>query len=279
MPRFSVAGHCVVRCEPCDLEWVFPSPSLESIASVYSTGYFQGSGAGYSSYFESERASNQRKAQHRLLRLKELGARAGQRLLDIGAADGTFVAAALAAGFDAYGVEVSNDAHDAAAAELRPRLLRNLEQASAIGPFEVVTLWDVLEHLPDMDGTLRQLARVLHTGGLMGLVVPVIDNWNARNDPLSWDQYKPPEHLSYFSSRSLCALLQTRVGPVVHQEPAWTRYARRFGVSSESKTRLRALLAYFEEGAFRIAASLGAVNRANFLDSLLVVARASDVRR
>lgn len=279
VPRFNVSGHWVVRCEPCDLEWVHPTPSANAIASVYASGYFHGSGAGYSSYFESERASNQRKADHRLLLLQKLGARPRQRLLDIGAADGTFVASAMAAGFDAYGVEVSDDAHDAAAAELRPRLLRNLEQASVLRPFDVVTSWDVLEHLPDVDGTVRQLSQLLQTGGLMGVVVPVIDNWNARNDPLSWDQYKPPEHLTYFSSRSLCTLLETRVGPVVHEEPAWTRYARRFGVGSESNSRWRALLAWLEDRAFRSAASLGTVNRLNFLDSLLVVARAGELRR
>ncbi len=190
-----------------------PYPSANAIASVYASGYFHGSGAGYSSYFESERASNQRKADHRLLLLQKLGARPRQRLLDIGAADGTFVASAMAAGFDAYGVEVSDDAHDAAAAELRPRLLRNLEQASVLRPFDVVTSWDVLEHLPDVDGTVRQLSQLLQNGWSDGRRRACHRQLECTQRPAELGSVQTPEHLTYFSSRSLCTLLRRGSAP------------------------------------------------------------------
>jgi SAM-dependent methyltransferase len=221
-----VEHYDIYRCSGCDLEFVYPLPSAEAIAAVYERDYFTGAGFGYADYFAAEHRIALNKARQRIQQLREAGLPEGARTLDVGCADGTFVDYALAQGFDAYGVEVSQDALRHAPEAVRDRIFDSLETAAHKGPFACITFWDVLEHLPDPFAVLRAASALLAPGGLMGVVVPVIDNVNARLVPRSWDQYKPPEHLWYFSRRSLTTVLRREVGTVMLTEGAWRRDSR-----------------------------------------------------
>ncbi|MFH0352305.1 MAG: class I SAM-dependent methyltransferase [Chromatiales bacterium] len=224
--RLRKSGFAIHRCEKSDFEFVHPTPPADVIARVYAREYFTGEGHGYADYFEQERPANLRKAAQRLDRLAQLGITGSARLLDVGCADGVFVEAALARGLDAHGVEQSPEALAAVPKGLQNRVYSSIEKASEWGPWSAITLWDVLEHLPDFLGTLRALRVELAPSGVLAVVVPVIDNANARYLPSTWDQYKPPEHLWYFSRKSLRDVLEREVGAVVLEESAWRREAR-----------------------------------------------------
>src|SRR4051812_9842008 len=99
--RFVMGAFSIHRCAACDFEFVHPVPAPEVLAAVYARGYFSGPGAGYTDYFGAERAVTQAKARTRIARLEQLGARPAGAWLDIGCADGGFVAAARAQGFRA----------------------------------------------------------------------------------------------------------------------------------------------------------------------------------
>ncbi len=263
----------IVRCSDCDHEWVDPLPTQQQIDAVYSAGYFKGNGLGYRDYFERERASNRRKARYRLDLLQRFGAKPESVSLDIGAADGTFVREAQEAGWISHGVEVSIEARGALEPDVSERIHGSLGEASAVGSFDVVTLWDVLEHMPNIVATMTQVATMLKPGGLVGVVVPVIDNWNSRRRPHTWDQYKPPEHLTFFSTRSLRTFLSAHIGPVIHEEPAWVRYARRTHSDLSGIRRHWSIVRWLEERLARTAAKLTLVEKAMFVDSQLVLCR------
>lgn len=221
--RFSVRGHDVHRCAGCDLEFVWPTPSPDEIDAVYRANYFTGPGAGYEDYFAREREIAARKAATRLDRLAALGVTRG-RVLDVGCAAGYFLEAAQARGFSVAGVELSAEARAQAAAALRDRIVPTLSDVE--GTFDVITLWDVLEHLPAPSDALAELVPRLAPGGVLGVVIPVLGSVNTRVAPRTWDQYKPPEHLWFFSPAALRALLARHGLAVAHEEPAWTRRAR-----------------------------------------------------
>jgi SAM-dependent methyltransferase len=271
--RLTSHAHRILRCTACDFEFVHPLPSAQEIARVYESNYFQGEGFGYADYSARERRANERKAEIRVGHLERLGLRPGMRLLDIGCADGVFMRVAAERGLDAWGVEVSPEALALIPEALRERVLPTLEQAKGHGPFDAVTLWDVLEHVPDPVATLKDIRGVLTTGGIVGVALPVIDNANARLRPHTWDQYKPPEHLSYFSRRSLCSLLEREVGPVVHEEPAWHRYGRLFEVARPAGNPLTRGLKHLERGVARLLVAAHLVDKRHFVDSVLVFAR------
>ena len=248
-------------------------PSSAELTAFYQSGYFTGQGPGYSDYFVAERRSNLKKAAHRLGVLETLGLTPGARLLDVGCADGTFVEAACQRGLDAYGIEVSAEAINRMSPSVRERVAASHDEASRWAPFQCMTFWDVLEHLPSPVEALETALQYLSPGGLVGVVVPVIDNVNARRFPRTWDQYKPPEHLWYFSRNSLRALLGRVVGDVVFEEGAWRRNSRLFEVALGSRGLAGHALAAAEGG---LAVALAAVRLlpANLLeDSVAMFAR------
>ncbi|MFO0609326.1 MAG: class I SAM-dependent methyltransferase [Polyangiales bacterium] len=223
--RFHVNGHAVHRCDACDLEFVWPTPPPEALRAVYERGYFTGAGAGYDDYFGRERDLAARKAATRLDALASVARRRPGRLVDVGCAAGYFVEAALARGWDAHGVEPSPEARQGMAPSVAPRVAASLDALD--GDFDAVTFWDVLEHLPDPLAALRAARARLRPDGVMGVVVPVIGSVNTRLAPRTWDQYKPPEHLWFFSRRAVREALWKGAGlRVVREEVAWRRDAR-----------------------------------------------------
>ncbi len=223
--RFRVNGHAVHRCDACDLEFVWPTPPPEALRAVYERGYFTGAGAGYDDYFGRERDLAARKAAARLDALASVARRRPGRLVDVGCAAGYFVEAALARGWDAHGVEPSPEARQGMDPSVAPRVAASLDALD--GDFDAVTFWDVLEHLPDPLAALRAARARLRPDGVMGVVVPVIGSVNTRVAPRTWDQYKPPEHLWFFSRRAAREALWKGAGlRVVREEVAWRRDAR-----------------------------------------------------
>ena len=235
--RFRVGGHAIHRCGACDLEFVWPTPSPEALRAVYERGYFTGAGAGYDDYFGRERSIAARKADARLDALASVTQRRLGRLVDVGCAAGYFVEAALARGWDAHGVEPSPEARQGMSPSVAARVAPSLEALD--GAFDAVTFWDVLEHLPDPLAALREARARLRPGGVLGVVVPVIGSVNTRLAPRSWDQYKPPEHLWFFSRRAMRETLLRGAGArVVREEVAWRRDARFVDPEGRSKNAL-----------------------------------------
>ncbi len=223
--RFTVRGYDVHRCADCDLEFVWPTPSPDDIAAVYASGYFEGGGAGYADYFTRERDQVARKSAVRLAALRDLGVTRG-RLFDLGCAAGFFLGHARDAGFTVAGAEPSPDALAAMDPSLRPVVVPSLDDLAPDARFDVVTAWDVLEHLPDPDATLRSLRARLSPGGVLAVVVPVLGSTTTRLAPSRWDQYKPPEHLWFWSPRAMRSMLSDHGLSVVREDVAWSRPAR-----------------------------------------------------
>jgi SAM-dependent methyltransferase len=240
--RFVCDRFVVHRCHACDLEFVWPEVPDAVLRAVYERGYFTGAGPGYSDYFGRERDLSLRKASARLDVMESIVPSRG-RLLDVGCAAGYFVEAAMARGWDAYGTETSPEARAATAPDTRTRVLDDLDAARSFAPFDAVTAWDVLEHLRDPFEALRTIGSLCRPGAMVAVVVPVIGNINTRIAPRTWDQYKPPEHLWFFSPRAMRdALARYARATVLHEEVAWRRPNRFVDLHGTSTSlRVRAL--------------------------------------
>jgi SAM-dependent methyltransferase len=133
-----------------------------------------------------------------------------KRLLDVGAAAGYFVEQARAAGWDAEGLEPSRWASAYAREQLRVPVAEGTLESAAIAPasFDVVTFWEVIEHVPSPRDFLADVARVLKPGGSLFLSTPDSGSLVARvlgRRWLGWN--KVPEHLFFFDRGSLIRLL------------------------------------------------------------------------
>ena len=136
---------------------------------------------------------------------------AGGKLLDVGCGAGDFlISAPDSPGWEGVGMEPSPEAVRYA------REVRGLDVRQGRLPcpdlpdrtFDVITLWHVLEHVPDPDAVLTDIRRLLKPEGVLILSVPVSDSWEAGWFGSDWVGYDVPRHLVTFTRASLKQLLQ-----------------------------------------------------------------------
>jgi SAM-dependent methyltransferase len=131
------------------------------------------------------------------------------RLLDVGFGAGTLLEAAQRAGWHAFGVEVSARAVEHVREKGFEVFAGTLQEAAyPENHFDVVTASEVLEHVPDPQNMLRDIARVLRPGGLLWLTTPHGRGVSAKILGVNWSVVSPPEHLQLFSRAGGRALLK-----------------------------------------------------------------------
>jgi 2-polyprenyl-3-methyl-5-hydroxy-6-metoxy-1,4-benzoquinol methylase len=164
--------------------------------------------------------------EHHLRPLERLtGPPDDRALLDVGAYTGVFVEIAASHGWDAWGIEPSRWA----VSEARKRGLRVIQGTTATADlpesgFDVVTMWDVIEHLADPLEELRQAYRLLRPDGLLVVHTIDIDSLFARVMGSRWP-WLMEMHLYYFSQRTLRQMLEKAGFTVLRIRPQG-RYLR-----------------------------------------------------
>jgi SAM-dependent methyltransferase len=204
-------GFELARCGQCGLLYVRNPPSDEQRANLYS---FE---AGYHAELVSDPISTDFHAQEAQRNLHVLlpHASAG-RLLDIGCSTGLFLKAAKERGWAGQGLEYSPDS-SRIAREVHGMDVKTGELKAGTYPpssFDIVTLWDVIEHVPDPAATLAQVSGILAAGGLLVMKTPNADGLYPRASlPFAkalgfWGHAEPPGHLYQFSVSTLTRLAE-----------------------------------------------------------------------
>jgi ubiquinone/menaquinone biosynthesis C-methylase UbiE len=134
--------------------------------------------------------------------------RSTNNILDVGCGIGHFLNVASLAGWNAYGTEISDEACRIAGQKnknVHYGELKNIKFQD--NHFDVITLFEVLEHVADPSALLQECRRVLRTGGVIYGTTP---NYNSLDRFLAGDKWKVyhPEHLSYFDIKSLRFLME-----------------------------------------------------------------------
>lgn len=231
---YPLKGFSIVRCRRCGLVFSTLSVDRHKLEHMYSDSYFQ---TRREYFFQnsthdvppSKEDPNIRNFRHGLSLIDRYGSKG--RLLDVGCALGAFLSLARKQGWETHGVDISRYAasycrevlgHDAVDGDLR-------EIQFPDHWFEVVTLWDVLEHFPDPAGQLKEVHKILKKDGIVLLDTPNEDGllrWLARLFFLaSKGRVLYPVrklyhrfHLLYFSSETLKTLLEENGFSLIHLE-------------------------------------------------------------
>jgi SAM-dependent methyltransferase len=220
-PWLEKRAYRILRCRRCDNAFVPDAAVPEDLESLYTASYFDGGEAtGYPSYV-ADGPLIEHSLGRRMRWLASLAPRG--RLLDVGAAYGFGLRAARAAGFDAMGIEISPDA--AAEAERRagvPMIVGDFLAVDVPGPFAVITMFDVLEHMRDPRACVARARELLAPGGVLAVETGDLASPWARLLGTRWYFLDPPQHLAYFTAAGLADLMTAEGLPPVGR-------ARRFG--------------------------------------------------
>lgn len=196
------------RCAQCRLVFVAPLP--EETSSIYAQDYFTGAERGYGYVdYDTDKQAMEKVFIGYLKQLENLLTKTNRSILDIGAATGYFLDLARRQGWETAGIEIS----DYAAKVARQRGLD--VKTGVVGQdlfpvsfFDVITMWDVLEHVRDPRSDLTRVYRLLRPGGLLLINTPNSGSFLARLLGTGWHLLVPPEHLHYFTPKSLALLLE-----------------------------------------------------------------------
>src|ERR1700730_2156654 len=192
----------IVKCSECSLIYANPRPSPEVVVDSYASAVdeiYVGAASGREQTFR------------RCVRLVEAYSAKG-KILDIGCAAGFFVKAAQDAGWDARGVEPCRWLADYGTNRLGVKIVSSTlaEAGFEDASFDVVTMWDVLEHVTDPPADLKEVFRILRPGGLLVVNYPDVGTWQAKLAGKHW-WFFLSVHLTYFTRDTIKAMV-TKAG-------------------------------------------------------------------
>ena len=130
-------------------------------------------------------------------------------LLDIGAGTGDFLKLAKNNHWDVKGIEPNENAANLA----RQKGLEINESIDALEGliFDVVTLWHVLEHLPDLEIIIEKIEALVKPGGILIVAVPNFKSYDAKFYKNYWAAYDTPRHLWHFSKVSMGKIFSSTI--------------------------------------------------------------------
>lgn len=143
-----------------------------------------------------------------------------KKILDIGCGTGSFLKIAKDNNWNVVGIEPNEKARSIAIENCGNSIFdTNKIEELKDGSFDVITLWHVLEHLPNLDRQIASLKRLLKANGTLIIAVPNFKSFDAKYYKEFWAAYDVPRHLWHFSKESIIKLFSTKKMIVVKSLP------------------------------------------------------------
>ena len=199
----------ILRCKSCGLLVTSPRPSDTDLSRYYlSEKYISHSNKSTSVIDKVYKRARQRAINwktHLLYGNIATSGIAKPRLLDVGCGTGEFLNNAQMRGWHITGVEPSSIARTQASALTGAQIFEHIDDVH--GEFDAITLWHVLEHIPDLNAALEKLKLRLSKTGMIFIAVPNPQSADAKNYKALWAGYDVPRHLWHFSQSTMKQLL------------------------------------------------------------------------
>jgi 2-polyprenyl-3-methyl-5-hydroxy-6-metoxy-1,4-benzoquinol methylase len=240
--RFHDGPFQVVQCSHCQLVYVTPRLRADVLPHVYGESYWRSpspKSRGYADYVGDE--ALYLTTYEKRFRLVNRFAPTPGRALDIGCAAGFFLKVLSRHGWQVDGVELS------------PEIARHAQEVygfdqvhvgelgtSSFEPdsFDLITCWDLVEHVPDPIRLLQKARSLLKADGYLIIETQNVDSRFARLLGRRWQHYKHLEHLYHFSASTLRLLLKKSGLDLVHQTSRFGGKHVSLGFIRERATRI-----------------------------------------
>jgi len=212
---YTIKGFSIGRCAHCGLVFVNPRISNDQLFEIYANQYFRSEDNGYEDY---ELTAHLRiKTFEKWYAEIEPFLKPGKgSALDIGCAAGYFLQVLSEKGWETEGIELETGMIS---------LLRNkgytiyntpLEFFGEQKKYTLITLFDVVEHLPNLHTNIEKLAAILDKDGCIAIVTPDFGSRQRRMLGKRWFQFKPKEHIQYFTEKTLGRAIERHGLHIVH---------------------------------------------------------------
>ena len=263
---FKKKGYSTVQCTNCAFVYLSVTPDKAFLDNLYSQSYFKGEDdSGYGDYL-LEKEQVEKTASKRLNQINSF-TQNGKTLLEIGAAYGFFLNVAKEL-YTVTGVELSTHASQYASDCLGLNVINGTIHESNFesSQFDLVTMWDVIEHLADPMLVMKEVNRIMSSSGLLTLTTPDAGSVLAKLQGKSWRLYDPPYHLCYFSHKTIRCLLEASGFTVARIKYSWETHTLRY--------IFHALCDYYDNKLLRV---LKAITQKTIIGSIPIYLTTFDV--
>lgn len=206
----AVENWNIEKCCKCGYTFTNPRPTLEELPKFYDFNYFKDE-RHYKKFF-NEDGSLRQDSDDYYNRIKIIESNVAKRgkILELGAAYGDFLVKLRDRGWETYGVEISEDAVKIAKEKNNINIFNGtLETFETNEKFDVICMFQTLEHLANPKYIIEKSYQLLNPGGVIVIEVPNVNSFdlkiNFERKRLSYDL---PRHLSHFSPSFLCKELK-----------------------------------------------------------------------
>ena len=208
-PQSKYFPRKIHKCLDCGYAFVYPQPTSEHLGKVYSDSEYHNFSSNDNCNTHTTNKGLLRRSRSRIQWLSKFIAKGD--ILDIGCAGGEFIYVANENGFNVSGFDISENA-----AQTAYRLTGNMIYTNSLETlisknirFDILALWEVIEHVIDPGDFLEQCKQLLKPYGFIALSTPNQRNYHAMVHGDSWKGYiDGPEHLHFFNPKTLSFLLE-----------------------------------------------------------------------
>ncbi len=214
----------VFKCAGCGLGFLDPRPTAEELVRYYERDYFD---SHYDKGLKRDSAEMRKRLTqeaHRISFFRPIKPRG--RILDVGCGMGYFLYACSLKGYEAEGMDISDDSTAYIRRELGLKVKTGVAGAVDFeeGSFDVITMWHFLEHSPDPRDYLSSAWKWLKEDGILVVDVPNHEGTDARKFWAGWTGWSLPYHLYHFTPRTLDGMMERHGFTVVKRKDYLSEY-------------------------------------------------------
>ncbi len=201
-----------------DMLETYPQPKVEELGLYYQSSDYISHTDAKKSFLDKVYQIVKKYALNTKLKLINSFKTSEQSLLDIGCGTGDFLVTCKNNGWNVVGVEPNKNARDLAESKLNKQststIFSDIEQLTS-EKFDVITLWHVLEHVPNLETYILKLKSLLKPNGVLVVAVPNFKSFDALYYKQYWAAFDVPRHLWHFSKTSIQQLFSKQKMNVV----------------------------------------------------------------